>query len=60
LEYLSTMETREIDAMFNRKILFRLLRSPNLSSRVHIRKVFSVYSILLWYFAEKETLQPIV
>jgi hypothetical protein len=48
-EYISSIPSQEVSAVFNRKILNRLLKS-DLNSRVHIRTVFTIYSVLLWYF----------
>lgn len=52
LEYLSGMKSKEIETVFNKKILLRLLKSE-LNNRVHIRTVFSIYSLLLWYFSDE-------
>jgi hypothetical protein len=49
IEFISSIPSQEVSSIFNRKILNRLLKS-DLNSRVHIRTVFTIYSVLLWYF----------
>jgi hypothetical protein len=51
MELISSMPSSQVALLFNRKILYRLLKN-DLNNRVHIRTVFSIYSILLWYFSK--------
>ena len=53
IEYISSIPSQEVSAVFNKKILNRLLKG-DLNSRVHIRTVFSIYSVLLWYFNDHQ------